>query len=149
MTPRVVMHQINEQTTLDDYYKNNDNLRFSRIPVYSDKGDNISGIVLKYDILKSIIDGQGGVTLSSIKRQVKLVSENTNLRMLFDLFTESNEHLAVVTDSYGSITGIVTMEDLMETILGLEIVDETDGVTDMQALAQKIRAERDKKLGLK
>lgn len=149
MTPRVVMHQINEQTTLDDYYQNNDNLRFSRIPVYSGKGDNISGVVLKYDILKSIIDGKGAATLSSIKRQVKLVSETTDLRTLFDMLTEANEHLAVVADSYGSITGIVTMEDLMETILGLEIVDETDGVTDMQALARKIRSERDKKLGLK
>lgn len=148
MTPRVVMHQINEETSLDSYYQDNDNLRFSRIPVYKGKGDNISGIVLKYDILKSIIDGNGENTLGSIKRPVKLVTETTDLRSLFELLTESNEHIAVVTDSYGSITGIVTMEDLMETILGLEIVDETDGVTDMQALARKIRTERDKKLGI-
>jgi len=133
---------------LKEYYDSAKGLRFSRIPVYQEREDNISGTVLKNDILKSIIDGEEQKTLSSLKRKTTLIGESKSLRALFQIFTAESEHIAVVTDQYGSVTGVVTMEDLVETILGLEIVDETDGVEDMQALAKKIRAERAKKLGL-
>lgn len=148
MTPRVVMHLKDESLTLKEYYDSAKGLRFSRIPVYQEREDNISGTVLKNDILKSIIDGEEQKTLSSLKRKTTLIGESKSLRALFQIFTAESEHIAVVTDQYGSVTGVVTMEDLVETILGLEIVDETDGVEDMQALAKKIRAERAKKLGL-
>lgn len=148
MTPRVVMHHKDEALTLNEYYESAKDLSFSRIPVYQEKGDNITGVVLKNDILKSIISGKGEQSLSSIKRKITLVNETKTLRELFQKLTEAREQIAIVTDQYGSITGVVTMEDLVETILGLEIVDETDGVVDMQALAKKIRAERAKKLGL-
>lgn len=147
MTPRVVLHSISEDTTLQTYFEGHEKMRFSRIPVFAGKADNITGVVLKYEILRNIIDGKGDQTMAEIKRPIKIVSEDSNLRHLFELLTEDNDHVAIVNDNYGSITGVVTMEDLVETILGLEIVDETDGVADMQALARKIRGERAKKLG--
>lgn len=149
MTPRVVMHSINENQSLQQYFDSNKEMRFTRIPVYQDKEDNIVGEVLKYDILRNIIDGNAENSLSSIKRPTLIVKENDNLKVFFESLTESNSHMAVVLDKHGSVTGIVTMEDLVETILGMEIVDETDVVEDMQVLARKIRAERSKKLNLK
>ncbi len=147
MTPRVVLHSVDENMTLQDYFDGHPKMRFSRIPIYDTKEDNITGVVLKYDVLRCIINKEGDNTLGSIKRPVKIIAESKNLRFLYDLLTEANRHIAVVVDNYGSVTGLVTMEDLIETILGLEIVDETDGVADMQALARKIRAQRAKKHG--
>jgi len=146
MTPRVVMHSINESMTLQEYFDKNNEMRFTRIPVFQDKGDHIVGEVLKYDILRNIIDGNADNSLSSIKRPTLIVKESAHLKELFDQMTADNRHMAVVLDKHGSVTGVVTMEDLVETILGLEIVDETDGVVDMQVLARKIRTERAKKL---
>ena len=149
MTPRVVMHSINEDTTLKSYYDSVENMRFSRIPIFQQKGDHISGIVLKDDILTGIIEGRPEDTLASIKRPAKMITEDSNLKELFENLTTDNQQIAVVADKHGTVTGLVTMEDLVETILGLEIVDESDGVADMQKLATKIRSERAKKMGLK
>lgn len=148
MTPRVVMHSINEDTTLQSYYDSVDNMRFSRIPIFQHIGDNISGIVLKDDILRNIIEGKASETLATIKRPARMITEDSNLKELFENLTTGNQQIAVVVDKHGSVTGLVTMEDLVETILGLEIVDESDGVADMQALASKIKADRAKKMGL-
>jgi len=148
MTPRVVMHAADGSKTLQSYYDSADQMRFSRIPIFEGKGDNMTGIVLKDEILTSIIEGKAEAPLSTIARPITFVRESSNLRELFNHMTAAKTQIAVVNDQYGSITGVVTMEDLVETILGLEIVDESDGVADMQALAKKIRAERAKKLGL-
>lgn len=148
MTPRVVMHAADGDKSLQSYYDSDEHMRFSRIPIFIGKGDNMTGIVLKDEILTSIIEGKAAEPLSAIARPLTLVRESSNLRELFTHLHEAKTQMAVVNDQYGSITGVVTMEDLVETILGLEIVDESDGVADMQALAKKIRAERAKKLGL-
>ena len=148
MTPRTVMQIIDEETTLQDYYDNHQPMRFSRIPVFDKTPDSVTGLVLKDDILQSMLQGNQNEPLKSLKREIKMINQEKSLKEFFSYLTEQNEHIAIVHDTYGSITGLVTMEDMLETILGLEIVDESDNVTDMQALARKRWEERAKKLGI-
>lgn len=148
MTPRTVMQIMDEETTLQEYYDNNQPMRFSRIPVYHKTPDSVTGLVLKDDILQSMLEGKQNEPLSTIKREIKLINQEKSLKEFFTYMTEEHTHIAIVHDTYGSITGLVTMEDMMETILGLEIVDESDNVADMQALARKRWEERAKKLGI-
>ncbi len=148
MTPRSVMQMKNEKMTMQEYYDMHKPMRFSRIPIFNEKPDAISGMVLKDDILTNILEGNKDNTLASIKREVKMINQDQTLKELFTFLTEENTHLAIVHDSYGSVTGVVTMEDMLETILGMEIVDESDKVADLQQLARKSWEERAKKLGI-
>ena len=148
MTPRTVMQVVDENSSLQDYYDNNQPMRFSRIPVYDETPDSITGLVLKDDILNHMLQGKQNEPLKSIKREVKLINQEKSLKEFFSYLTAENAHIAIVHDNYGSVTGLVTMEDMMETILGLEIIDESDNVADMQALARKRWEERAKKIGI-
>lgn len=148
MTPRTVMQMKDENMTMSDYYTNHKPMRFSRIPVFSGKPDNITGMVLKDDILTNMVEGNKEKTLISIKREVKMIHQDKTLKELFVFLTGDDTHLAIVHDNYGSVTGVVTMEDMLETILGMEIVDESDKVADLQQLARKSWEERAKKLGI-
>jgi CBS domain containing-hemolysin-like protein len=148
MTPRTVMQIVDENTTLQEYYDNHQPMRFSRIPVFEKNPDSITGLVLKDDILHNMLQGKQNEPLKSIKREIKLINQNKSLKEFFSYLIDESEHIAIAHDTYGSITGLVTFEDMMETILGLEIVDESDHVTDMQALARKRWEERAKKLGI-
>jgi len=148
MTPRRVMVKADETTTLIDFYKNNQPLRFSRIPIFQDAPDNITGFVLKDDILQNLVEDKDNLQLKELKRDTVAVKDDMALPELFETLTGKRAVLAVVVDDYGSITGLVTMEDVMETLLGLEIVDESDGVADLQTLARRQWEERAKKIGL-
>jgi CBS domain containing-hemolysin-like protein len=148
MTPRIVLKSEDEQTTVEDFFNRNMNVRFSRIPVYSKKADNISGLVLKDEVFKEMALGNGSKLLSELKRQIIIVDRNIPIPVLFDKLVESRNHMALVVDEYGSVSGIVTMEDVIETLLGLEIMDESDNIDDLQRLARKSWENRAKKLGL-
>jgi len=149
MTPRIVMNLANEEMTLQEYYDQNKPFKFSRIPLYAgETADRITGIVLKDEILAGLLDGHGANALSTIKREVSMINESDKLTELFDKQTGHNTQMTVVVDSYGSITGLVTMEDVLETILGMEIVDETDTVTDLRALARDKWKDRAQKMGI-
>lgn len=148
MTPRTVMQMKNENMTMQEYYDTHKPMRFSRIPIFKDKADSITGMVLKDDILTNMVEGNNEKTLLSIKREVKMIHQDKTLKELFNFLTDDDTHLAIVHDSYGSVTGVVTMEDMLETILGMEIVDESDKVADLQQLARKSWEERAKKLGI-
>jgi len=148
MTPRTVMQIIDENTTLQEYFDNHQPMRFSRIPVFDKTPDSVTGLVLKDDILKNMLKGNKDQPLKSIKREIKLIDQDKSLKEFFDYISEGNAHIAIAHDTYGSITGLVTLEDMMETILGMEIIDESDNVADMQALARKRWEERAKKLGI-
>ncbi|MFT6334819.1 MAG: CBS domain containing-hemolysin-like protein [Halioglobus sp.] len=148
MTPRTVMQMIDETMTMEEYYSTHKPMRFSRIPIYSEKPDSVTGLVLKDEVLTNMIEGNKDKPLSSITREVKMINQDKTLKELFDFLTLENTHLAIVHDSYGSVTGVVTMEDMLETLLGLEIVDESDSVADLQQLARKRWEERAKKLGI-
>lgn len=148
MTPRTVMKTENESTTVEDFFNKNLNLRFSRVPVYLDTEDNIKGLVLKDDVFKEMALDNGSKKLSELKRNIIIVDRNMAIPTLFEQLVESRNHMALVVDEYGTVSGLVTMEDVIETLLGLEIMDESDNVTDLQVQARKNWETRAKKLGI-
>lgn len=148
MTPRTVMVASDQSASIKDFHDTHPNLRFSRIPVFDESQDKITGYVLKNQILKKLIDGHGEEPLSSIRRDVLAVKETFPIPDLFSHFTTKREHIAIVVDEFGGTAGVVTMEDVIETLLGLEIVDETDNSSDMQEMARKQWEERARNVGL-
>ncbi|WP_282042331.1 CNNM domain-containing protein [Winogradskyella flava] len=148
MTPRTVMKTENETTNIEAFFGANQNIRFSRIPVYTEDTDNITGLVLKDEVFKEMALGNGSKLLSDIKRSIIIVNRSMPIPTLFEQLVESRNHMALVVDEYGSVSGIVTMEDVIETLLGLEIMDESDNVSDLQLLARKSWETRAKRLGL-
>lgn len=148
MTPRTVMKAENEVMTVEDFFNANSNIRFSRIPVYTEDADNITGLVLKDDVFKEMAFGNGAKLLSELKRNIIIVNRSLPIPKLFEQLVESRNHMALVVDEYGSVSGLVTMEDVIETLLGLEIMDESDNVSDLQMLARKSWETRAKRLGI-
>ena len=148
MTPRTVLKTSNEKTSVRDFFEANSNIRFSRIPVYTENEDNITGLVLKDEVFKEMGLGNGGKLLSDIKRSIIIVNRTIPIPKLFEQLVESRNHMALVVDEYGSVSGIVTMEDVIETLLGLEIMDESDNVSDLQLLARKSWETRARRLGI-
>ena len=136
MTPFSVMKIASESETIEDFYNKNPKLSFSRIPIYSKKTDNITGYVLKDNILEQIVKKNGNSQLVSIKRKSIFSNYESLIPKVFDRLIKDREHISMVTDEYGTVRGIVTMEDIIETLLGREIMDETDTVKDMQVLAK-------------
>ena len=148
MTPRTVMKTENESMTIETFFKANSNIRFSRVPVYTDESDNITGLVLKAEVFKEMALGNGSKLLSDIKRSIIIVNRSLPIPTLFEQLVESRNHLALVVDEYGTVSGLVTMEDVIETLLGLEIMDESDNVSDLQLLARRSWESRAKRLGI-
>ena len=148
MTPRTVMKAEDENTTVEDFFHENLNLRFSRIPIYSGDPDNIKGLVLKDDVFKEMALDHGAKKLSELKRDIIIVKRELSIPVLFEKLVESRNHMALVVDEYGSVSGLVTMEDVIETLLGLEIMDESDNVSDLQYMARKSWEARARKLGI-
>lgn len=148
MTPRTVVRMADQNMGIKDYYDSRDKLPFSRIPVFKENRDTITGFVLKDQVLESIIQNKGDQPLSSITRDIMVATEAQPISGLFDLLMERREHIALVVDEFGGMAGIVTMEDVIETLLDMEIVDELDNATDMQLLARKNWEKRAKALGL-
>ena len=148
MTPRTVMKTEDETTSIEDFFNRNMNLRFSRIPIYSAEQDNIIGLVLKDYAFKEMALDNGSKKLLDIKRNIIIVDRNLPIPTLFEKLIASRNHMALVVDEYGSVSGLVTMEDVIETLLGLEIMDESDNVSDLQIQARKNWESRAKKLGI-
>ena len=140
MTPYSVVVVADADLTVNEFYKENPELTFSRIPIIS--SGKIQAYVLKDTILENIINLKGSSKLKEIKRPIIISSERTKIPKLFDKLLKKREHISLVEDSSKKIIGIVTLEDIIETILGYEIVDETDKVDDMQQLAKKISSEK-------
>ncbi|WP_142784416.1 CNNM domain-containing protein [Changchengzhania lutea] len=148
MTPRTVMQAEDQNTTVEDFFNKNLNLRFSRIPIYEESSDNIKGLVLKDEIFKEMALDNNLKKLSELKRDIIIVDRNLPIPNLFEQLVESRNHMALVVDEYGSVSGLVTMEDVIETLLGLEIMDESDNVSDLQVQARKNWEARAKRLGI-
>jgi CBS domain containing-hemolysin-like protein len=136
MTPFSVMKIASEDSSIKDFYNKNPKLSFSRIPVYSNKMDNITGYILKNNLLEQIINKNGDSALSSIKRKSIFSNYESSIPKIFDKLIQEREHISMVIDEHGTVRGLVTMEDIIETLLGREIMDETDTVKDMQVLAK-------------
>jgi CBS domain containing-hemolysin-like protein len=137
MTPRAVVKIASDAISILTFFEENPKLRFSRIPIFDEKEDNITGYVLKDNVYEEIINKNGELPLSEIRRDILITRRNTPIPKLFDTLIAKREHIALVVDEYGSVAGLVTMEDVIETLLGLEIMDESDNVADLQVLARK------------
>jgi len=148
MTPRIVVAVADEQLYLKDFLKNKDYLRFSRIPVFSGNDENISGYVLRQSVFEKLAEDQHELKLKDVRRDIVIVPNTVVLFTLWEILLEKKEHIALIVDEFGGLDGIVTMEDIIETLLGLEIIDETDTVTDMQKYARDKWRERQTKYNL-
>ncbi len=148
MTPRSVMVMAEETQRLSEFYEENKPLRFSRIPIYKEKNDHITGFILKDDLLLNLAEDHHEKRLNEIRRPLVFVQSSDPLPKLLDTLVQQGKHIAIVIDTYGTVVGLVSMEDLFETILGLEIVDESDTIDDLQQFARKQWEERAKRLGL-
>ena len=148
MTPRTVMMMAQEDMPIKDFYEAHPDLRFSRVPIFSTNRDSITGYILKDHLLEAIVEEMGAQPLKTILREILVVQRNFPIPELFERLILSKEHIALVVDKYGSVVGMVTMEDVIETLLGIEIVDETDSTEDMQVLARKNWERRAKNIGL-
>lgn len=138
MTPRTVMVMAEENETIQNYYNSvNKQMPYSRIPLYSESHDNVTGQLLKDDLLQQLVEGNGHKKLKDIKRPITAVLKGLTLPFLFEKLVQKNNHQSIVVDEYGMIQGLVTMEDLIETLFGREIMDESDNITDLQAYARE------------
>lgn len=135
MTPRVVCAIAPESMTLRAFFKDKKYKSHSRIPVYADNDEYITGYVLRMDVLQLVAEDKFDKTLGEIRRDIASFDEDTPMDKVWDEMLEHDEQISIVIDEYGSFQGILTLEDVIETIMGSEIVDERDSVRDMQQLA--------------
>ncbi len=136
MTPRTVLFTLAAERTVEEIYRQDGVQTYSRIPVRVESNENIVGIAHSRDILAAVARDQIDITLEQLLKPVHFVLEKTNLSRVLALFLERGEHLFVALDEFGGLAGVVTLEDIMEEILGREIVDEFDKVTDLRKLAR-------------
>ena len=147
MTPRTVAVSAPQNMTAREFYDLQDELIFSRIPLKENQNqETIIGYILKDEVLEHLIDDEDDKPLSHFKRDIISVPERYSIFELFNDFIQKREHIALVVDEYGGMAGIVTMEDVVETLLGSEIVDETDKIVDLQDMAKKQWKSRYKKM---
>ena len=148
MTPRVVVAVADEKLSLEEFLKNKDYLKFSRIPIYAENDENITGYVFRQTVFEKLAEDQHELKLKDIKRDIVIVPNSIVLYTLWEKLLEKKEHISLIVDEYGGLDGIVTMEDIIETLLGLEIIDEKDTITDMQKYARERWKERQTKYDL-
>tara|TARA_A100001391_G_scaffold172849_2_gene134517 strand:- start:177 stop:1226 length:1050 start_codon:yes stop_codon:yes gene_type:complete len=148
MTPATVVISLEQSKTLSDVMDEVSALPVSRIPLYHQRRDAMTGFVLRSDLLTAIAAGDLDRTLESFSREILSVHEDDSLTSVFDALLDARAHIAIVTDRFGGVEGIVTLEDVLETLLGLEIVDEQDETVDMQKLARERWKERLTKQGI-
>ncbi len=142
LTPRSVVHMFEQSTSVSDALNEPRTREFTRMPIYQESSDNITGKVNKYDLFEAERSGNGDKPISDYAKKIYRVSEKLPVQQLLDLFIKHRAHLFLVEDEYGQTAGIVTLEDAIETILGREIVDERDTTADMQELAKEKYRER-------
>ena len=142
MTPRVVVTIADENMSLEEFLRNKEFLHYSRIPVYSKNRENITGYIFRQNVFEKLAEKETNLKLRDICRKIVVVHELQTLLNVWEVLLKKKEHIALIVDEYGGLAGIVTMEDIIETILGLEIVDESDRITDMQQYAREKWQER-------
>jgi CBS domain containing-hemolysin-like protein len=148
MTPRVAVAMMRGDQTVSEIMESSRRMNFSRYPVCGESDEDILGYVLKTDIMLAQAQGDGDTLLETLKRDVLFVPEFVSLQALFSHLLARQEHFAVVVDEYGGLAGVVTMEDVLETLLGMEIVDESDTVEDLRLAAREKWEARARKLGM-
>jgi CBS domain containing-hemolysin-like protein len=142
MTPRIVMFSLEASTSVNDAFKLIDGKGFTRIPIYENERENVTGYIITHDLFSVKTMSRPDDPVSTVAKPISFVPETTNALALLTRFLKSRRHIAVAVDEYGGIAGLVTLEDLIETLLGDEIVDETDRVVDLQERARQLRKQR-------
>lgn len=137
MTPFVVVASVSSDTTMQEFYDNQSLSSFSRIPVYDTEREFITGYVRRANVLEMLTRDKHSMPLKDIVRPILYFTEDVKVSDIWQKMLEKKEHISVITDEYGCMRGIVTMEDVIETMLGVEIVDECDTTDDLQALARE------------
>jgi CBS domain containing-hemolysin-like protein len=145
MTPRIVVVTANEDMTLQEFLKNKEFLHFSRIPIFQDNKDNITGYIFRELVFEKLAEDQFDLRLKDIKRDIITFTEDITLFDAWEELLQKKEQISLIMDEYGGMDGITTLEDIIETLLGFEIVDEKDKVEDMQQFAMKRWQEKQKK----
>ncbi len=148
MTPRTVISGLPQDVSVNEAADTKPSVTFSRLPLYQADLDHITGFVLRDDLLIAKAQDRGDVKLETLKRDIIRVAGNMPLSNLLEFLLEERQHIALVINEYGGTKGLVTTEDVIETLLGMEIVDEMDNVEDMQVLARQQWAKRARALGL-
>lgn len=148
MTPRPVVFSLPESLTVEAYFAGHYDSRFSRIPVYTNNDEILTGFVLKDDLVLAQARNNTENTLENYRRDIHALSDTTSLSDAFDEILKQRAHIMVIIDEYGGMEGIITMEDILETLLGLEIMDESDKTADMQKYARQMWKKRAQHMGL-
>ena len=136
MTPSIVVETANKNMTIKEFY-DQQTWNFSRIPVYDTNKDYIVGYVLKDMVLKALSDDKFDTKLSDMVRSILSFNEDDSVYQIWEKMLEKREHISIIVDEYGCLRGVVSMEDIIETMTGVEIVDEDDVAVDMQAFAKE------------
>ena len=142
LTPRSVMHCLDATTTVSEALSYDESKQFTRIPIYNENPDNIIGFVVNRDLLFKEREGKSDLQLHTFSNPIIRVSEKLPVQQLLDNFIKNREHIFLVEDEYGQTAGIVTLEDAIETMLGREIIDESDEIEDLQRYAKGKYRER-------
>ncbi len=149
MTPGTVITSLFEEMTIADAVKQITDKPYSRLPLYKNSIDDITGFVLRDEILLKKAQDLDDETLKSLKRSILVVPATVSVSILLERFLKDRQHIAIVVDEHGGTRGLVTLEDLIETLIGVEIVDEIEKIEDMRVFARKLWKERAKALGIK
>lgn len=136
MTPSIVVEMTNVNMTIKEFYEQQ-TWNFSRIPVYEKSKEYIIGYVLKDMVLKQLSDDKFETKLADLMRPILSFNEDDSVYQIWEKMLEKREHISIIVDEYGCLRGVVSMEDVIETMIGVEIVDEDDVAVDMQAFAKK------------
>ena len=145
MTPSTVMMTFHKSDTIKEVIKKNSPIPFSRIPIIDNNLDDIIGVVFRSKILEMNSDGKSDVRMEELAAELSTVSPDDSVATLLEEFLKKREHVFLVVDEYGTTQGIITLEDAVETLLGAEIVDESDSVEDMRLLARELWEKRRKR----
>ncbi|TLD68375.1 HlyC/CorC family transporter [Phragmitibacter flavus] len=149
MTPRPVIFALSEDTLLSEFVQEIEDKPFSRVPVYGENRDDVKGFVIRGEALLAHLRHQNEpLTLSKVLRPIAVTQEDMPVDVLFQRFITERHHIMLVTDEFGGTVGLVTLEDVLETIFGVEIVDEKDKVEDLQALARQLWRDRAERMGI-
>lgn len=136
LTPRTVLFALQEDLTVEQVISQHQPIQFARIPIYGESLDDVIGYVARFDIRKTFSSGAKNARLKDIAKSILVLPETSSVENALEMMLKDQQHIAVIVDEHGGTEGIATLEDVLETLLGQEIVDETDLVADMQKLAK-------------
>ncbi|MEQ9262921.1 MAG: hemolysin family protein [Owenweeksia sp.] len=148
MTPRTMMVVAHEKMSIRDFFKDDSFDQISRVPLYTESKDDVSGFIHKNDVMLNLSKKEEDMLLCDIKRELPVVNEDKSIYDLYNFLIKHRHHIALVKGEYGGTAGIVTMEDVLETLLGYEIIDEFDKTSDLQEHARKSWREKARRLGV-